>query len=238
MTKKPIIIGISITLILITGFVFYTVNQVKTPPQEDHNSISIDSGELDEGVTTEVDPDNSFTYDEAYNPNGRVHNITLYGVPYLREYVYKSLGSVGSIHNDIASALLQYGSDYLKEEYNTLAIDKPSLSIKDGFTLQGSFTLGNSGKKNNFSASIIVKTTEKPARALVTIKNSDTVFTYVGGLQNVHNDNFSIKQPIKSSPSIEISTNNTELSLEYIKSIGYEVPDLEIIFKDYRNPFE
>lgn len=239
MRKKYIILGAIVALFITGGIFIWSSATQKHNPTDETPAENVSNSPPDTGINTEVDPDSAQTYDTVYNPSARVHPVTLYGTVALREKIYESRGSVDSIHNDIANALLQYGSDHLNNSYRFLTIDTDSLKVENS-SISGILLLDDGTEKSTFSASII-STSATPARALVKVtreSRDNETFTYIGGLQNVQKKGFAITQPDKTAQNLAISGSNREAALSYIKSIGYNPPDFTITFSNYRSPFE
>lgn len=197
----------------------------------------------DEGTSIDIEIDPAFSTDlggsldpNAEIPGVRIHKIKVYGIPHLSYELSKSMDDVGSIPNDIATAILRYGSDDLGAKYKTLSIDINSITVNQSM-IQGRIQLGDTDNTVPFTATIFISSEDRYRKALVKIGSNES-FVYVGGLNRVDRDNFHIRQINTSSTDLSIDGTDKESALSYIFSLGYKVPDFNITFVNYRNPFE
>lgn len=245
---KKILITASIIIVIIATILLISVNKNKNSVEPDNpptdTTTSTDDAPQKEGVIKDRDTDE--TYDPAvaqvFTGGEKIYPDTstaLFGVSDLISKVYKKRSTIGNIPSDINIALYDYGAKHLDGAFKSLTIVPDSLEA-DAVKVTGSLRLGQGEMVVPFRIDII---TNKGSgeRGYVTINQGGSsqngTYVYYGGLTGASGQNFSIQQVKSGSRELVIDGVNKEGALQYIKGVGYKVPDIPITFSNYRSPF-
>lgn len=182
------------------------------------------------------DKDTGETFDpkaprENTGGNGSlVSTVQLFGI----EQAIKSLSGNESIvgySDDIKASIWQFSHDRLNNEFQTITLRPQNLEQKDA-TITGELRLGQS----DTIIPIVIKPTSTERHAIISINNDNNAyggtFVYMGGINNPDNLLFTIEQVSRSSDKLRVISYGgyNEAALEYLESIGYHIPDLDISF--------
>jgi hypothetical protein len=161
----------------------------------------------------------------------------LFGIEPFAERLINEGKSVSYV-DSLRQALWGFSNDRLNNEFESITLRPQGLEIRSDVST-GSIRLG----QTDTVIPISIHPSRSGAAAIITInQDSDTydgTYIYVGGIKSPQNLLFTIEQKNTTSSDLIIRTYEgyREVALEYIESIGYNVPDFRIEFTNYENPF-
>lgn len=218
--------------IMVAGvLIFLTINSLSSTPSK---------------VTTNIitDKDTGEKYDPKYAvktgaPSAKISDTILFGIEPLIATVRQSeLKETGGFILATKEALWKFSSDRLDNSFTSLTF-RPQDTVINGNVITSTVRLGQS----DTIVPITVSITKNKKTAIVSInkgqKEHGDEFVYMGGINNERNLLFTITQPDYSSTHLTITTYGgyREAALQYLIELGYSIPDLDIEFTNYENPF-
>lgn len=144
----------------------------------------------------------------------------------------------GGYISTLREGIGKYGDTRLNNEYQTLTVRPQSLKFSST-VIRGEIRLGQTDEIVPFS----IRITQDKTSGILYINESgethDGTFVYVGGIENNNRQLYDIRQENDTSAKIIIDTyaGYREAAMNYLESIGYNIPDLEISFTNYESPF-
>lgn len=189
----------------------------------------------DRDTGEQYDPEAPITNTGGNDPSyGTTHN---FGLVAFSEAAFKGGESVGYT-DSVKAALWKYGDDRLEKAFKTLTLIPSSVETRGG-VITGDLRLGQTDEL----VVVEVALSRDKRNAIVTINKDGAArggtFVYVGGIDNKTNYTFRIDQKNDTSSDLVISAYEGYRSqaLDYLSSLGYNVPDISITYKNYENPF-
>lgn len=161
----------------------------------------------------------------------------LFGIEPLTNKLIQEKRGVAYIES-VRQALWDFNKQRADNKLKSITVRPQDVSL-DIDTIKASIRLDQS----DTILPIIIQPSSTNNAAIITInKDGDSyggTFVYVGKINAPQNLLFTIKQKNDSSSDIVVQTYEgyREAALRYLESIGYDVPDFEIEFTNYENPF-
>jgi hypothetical protein len=198
--------------------------------------INTNSGKITDKDTGEVfDPK---VNNRTTGGNTGTGNIKLFGIEPLIKKLIDEKAEYGYV-DDIKNALYKYSSSNLDNKYSSLTLKPQSLTISSA-ELTGEVRLGQTDTIIPIKATI-----SSNGKHSIVYLNKDAstfkgVYIYVGGIDTINSLLYSVSQNSTTSTALTIDTftGYRELALGSITNLGYAVPDLNITFTNYENPFK
>lgn len=184
--------------------------------------------------TIVTDRDTGEVYDPSVNNDNTgggsnaVSSTQLFGIQPLTDKLLSSNEKVGYI-NSVKEALWQFSKERLNDKFTSITLRPDGLVITDT-EISGTIRLG----QTNETLPITIKPNNLKKEAIITINQAGNqyggAFIYIGGINSSNNLLFTLSQPDHSSNEITIQSyaGYYDAAFDYLLSIGYNVPDLNI----------
>lgn len=224
--NRRILVPLILAVIIIGGIGVWWF--FSTPRSTDTKIVDRDTGEVfDKTVNTQ----------STGAPSDNQSSIKLFGI----EDFIKTLSSKGhqtDFVDSVKESLWTYSNKRLNDSFPSLTL-RPQNMIISKSLVTGEVRLG----QTNEIIPIAIHISTNDSVAIVDINKGNSshggTFEYVGGINNPANLQFTITQTNDTSTDLSIQTySNREAALQYIESLGYNVPDFSITFSNYENPFK
>lgn len=224
--KITLIIACCLVSVLILGFI---LTRKETPVQTESPSISLANDGIsagDKGFNTVLNA----TETTVVATPIKISSTKIFGMPDLTKILYERLNPSQSFIQDIQLALLSYGDEFLDAKYDHITIIPASLSIKNNI-LSGKIRAGELPSTTTFS---IQPMGGRQHAFLKTSESQGNNYTYSGGLYNLSEPQFSTLAHNAKQDRIVITASHSEAAINYISSLGYSIPELDITFTNQR----
>ncbi len=226
-SKRRIVVILIVVLIVVIPLIAWGISSNNN--SNDKTIKDRDTGEVYDKTVNSEDTGGSDIYQGT---------AVLFGIENLTQTLLDNDKSVGYI-NSVKTALWEFSSNRLNNEFESITLRPQGLVINDS-KVTGTIRLGQS----DTTLPIVISPTTSGKEAIVSINKNGSQykgeFVYIGGIRNPDNLLFTITQKNDASTDLEINTYEgyREPALEYIESLGYNVPDFTINFSNYENPFK
>lgn len=158
-------------------------------------------------------------------------SVTLFGIQKFIASVESSGIPSTSFATDVRDAITKYSEIELKNIYPTITLRPQNMSVTKT-RISAELRLGQDDK----FVPVDIRIFGDGRGSLTKIGGA---FYYVGGLATLDQSLFTISQSDFSGPNITVdSFTYREAALNQLENLGYAIPDLNIKFLNYENPFK
>lgn len=158
----------------------------------------------------------------------------IFGVEKFMNAVYSHGYKSTNFATDVRNAIYKYSDVRFKNSFSSITL-RPQNLVFDENLITGQLRMGQGDDFANFTVHIFAD----GKASIIKITHSDQPdLYYIGGLDRVNQTLFTVSQDDFSGPNVTIDTfSYRETALKSLENLGYSIPDLNIKFTHYRNPF-
>lgn len=228
--KKPVIIFI--IMIAVISVLWVVVQYINNTKGSSDYIRDRDTGEI-------YDSKDTASTGGGFVDSSDKSNVVTFGIKSLldndviKQYPYKDFT------NDIIKAIGKFSTISLGGKYKSITLVPEDITFDDIYHIQGKLRLG----QGETFTPIDVRVYGEGKTAIIQIggdhKNKSENFIFIGHIDNVDEYLFDIYQAQYTDTSVTINTYTyREAALDYLKNLGYNIPDLNITFTNYKDPFK